>query len=127
VTVLERTELRQLADRGARVGDVAWRIPGLNITYGRFYGPGHENYRAYIACIQSSRPFPTLGRGGPAPWCDMVEVYIDDVPVAAAGMLLAHGDLSEFERIEYVPSLGASRWGLRAMETGVLLLWRRRP
>jgi hypothetical protein len=126
-TVLQRTELRRMADRGARVGDVANRIPGLNITYGRFYGPGHESVRTYIACIQSSRPFPTWNRGGPQPWCDMVEVYIDDVPVMAAGMVLAHSNLSEFERIEYVPSLGAHRWGLRATETGVLLLWHRRP
>lgn len=124
--IVDRRELQQMADRGARVGDLAYRIPGLNITYGRFYGPGHENFRTYIACIQSSRPFPTLSRGGRPPWCDMVEVYIDDVPVSAAGMVLAHMDLNAFERAEYVPSLGASRWGLRATETGVLLLWTRR-
>ena len=56
----------------------------------------------------------------------MVEVYIDDMNIAVAGELLKIMPLSDFERIEYVPALGATRWGLRASETGVLLLYTRR-
>lgn len=126
VGVVERTDLQELSNRGARVGDVAYRIPGIRVFYGRFYGPGHETMRLSIVCIETTRPFPTMDRGGPAPWCNMVEVYIDGMRINAAGQVLLHADLNQFERIEYVPALGAARWGLRATETGVLLLWTRR-
>ena len=124
--VLDVGDLEEAAARGARVGDALRDLSGLDIYYGAFYGPGHENRKADIVCIEGTRPFPTIGGGGPTPWCNMVEVYIDDMNIAVAGELLKIMPLSDFERIEYVPALGATRWGLRASETGVLLLYTRR-
>lgn len=128
VHAIERGELQELGLRGGQVGDVAYQIPGINVFYGRMYGPGHEDRLRYIACIRTTRPFATLGGGRThrMPWCEMVDVWMDGVQIPNPGEVLVHANLNEFERIEYVPALGAARWGLHATETGVLLLWTRR-
>lgn len=127
VQIADAEELRLLALRGARVPDVAREMVGVNVMYGRFYGPGHEDQLLYIACIQPSRPNP-LGQGSHnQPWCNMVEVFIDGVSIRAAGQVLRATPIGEYERVEYVPPLGATRWGYRAAtETGALLLWTKR-
>ena len=49
--VLDVGELEEAAARGARVGDALRDLSGLDIYYGAFYGPGHENRKADIVCI----------------------------------------------------------------------------
>lgn len=124
--LLEGRELEELTARTGSIGEAVRNMNGLNVFYGQFYGPDHPNTLKYIVCIQSRRPNPLDIGKMKSRWCEMVEVFIDDMSVPLAGELLRVTPLTDFERIEYIPPLGATRWGYRASQTGVLLLYTKR-
>lgn len=125
--VLEGERLRFHADlRGASIPEIARDFPGVNIQHGTFEsadgvvtGACIESRRAMMRLVIPERSRPDL------PWCEMMTVVLDGAVLVNPGDLLTAVPASDIERMEYLPPLAATRWGLQASANGALVLWTR--
>lgn len=123
--VIAGRRLRQAEERTAPVAEVIRQFPSLRIQEGQFEtSDGVE----YGHCVESSRAmhrYAVIERETNLPWCESIAVVVDGV-ITIRGLEMLHAlPLLEVESIEFLPPLGALRWGQRAAVNGALVIWTR--
>lgn len=123
--ILSPDRIREAEERTQGMGDLIRELPSLQIRQGRF-----ETYDGieYGYCVESSR---ALARMAPPeqesrlPWCEMIAVIIDGIETIRGGEALHMVRVHEIESVEFLPPIGAMRYGERAAANGALLIWTR--
>jgi hypothetical protein len=117
--------LRLAEERTAQISEVIRQFPSLSIKEGRFEtSDGVE----YGLCVESSRAlhrYAVLEKQTLLPWCESIAVVVDGVTAIRGLEQLITLPLWEVESIEFLPPLGALRWGQRAAVNGALVIWTR--
>lgn len=115
--------------RGASLDNVVRERFPIRISTGVFKD-GASNRR--MTCYESRRvsTFDALAEGTDSitefPECNMVPVFVDDVPIADPGTFVGHVRIEEYETILYLaPTEVGMRFGLEGNSVGVLLLYTR--
>jgi hypothetical protein len=114
--LLDRDDIDELGLTARHVGDLVRTLPGLTVREG-----GHADSGICIEATQRIRSSRTARR------CEMVKVYVDDVPLPAedASYYLPNLPLGDIESIEYLkPMEAGARYGTGAGQ-GVLLIYTR--
>jgi hypothetical protein len=85
-----------------------------------------------ITCLESRRRTSFSDRGSQTdtilsfPECNMIPMFVDDVPVADPGTFVDHVHVEDFETILYLPPTEVGvRYGLEGNSVGVILLYSR--
>lgn len=124
--VMAGARLRLAEERTAPVSEVIRQFPSLSIREGRYEtADGVE----YGLCVEASRAMPRYAapaeRESHYPWCESIAVVVDGI-IAIRGLEMLHTlPIWEVESIEFLPPLGAIRWGERAAINGALVIWTR--
>jgi hypothetical protein len=123
--VIAGLQLRRAEERAAGVSEVVRQFPNLRIREGQFEtSDGVE----YGYCIESSRAmqrYAVVEQQTRLPWCESIAVVVDGVITIRGLEMLNELPLWEVESIEFLPPLGALRWGERAALNGALVIWTR--
>ena len=114
--------------RAARVPDVLRAyFPSLEVNEG-VYATIENPTLEQIVCLESGRRLERLRTppGVASPFCEMMVVVVDGVPISHSGQYLRGLTLDVLESIEVLHPLDAGlRYGQAAGNAGALLLWTR--
>jgi len=139
-SVVLEPKIDRAASMGRRVPDLLRQELGLRVREGVFVTPESMNERPeHIVCVESGRGSTRIqdpirsGRLWDASganmietktFCEMVQVFVDDVRLANPGHYLTSINLNTIARIEYMsPNVAGVKYGLAAADNGVLLLY----
>ena len=128
-------DLEAAIDRGQRVTDVVRDRFPLRVHEGMYVTIDEPLRPRRMICIQmrrSDRMGLMIGDSIvsltdlPWPFCEMVAIIVDGVPMSHPGEWLRTLSLADFEHVEYLSPLDAgARWGQHASTNGALVLWTR--
>lgn len=130
-SVVTEPHIDRAAGMGRRVADVLRHELGLRVREGTFVTPESLGERPErILCVESGRGRTRLQNPivndslGMKQFCEMVQLYVDDVRLGNAGNYLMSIDLNHVARIEYMsPNEASVKYGLAAADNGVLLFF----
>jgi hypothetical protein len=123
--VISGLRLREAEDRTALLGDVVREFPSLQIREGRFETTDGVEYGLCVESARAMHRYAVLEQQTSLPWCEMIAVVVDGAPVIRGAEMLFTLPLWQLESIEFLPPLGAIRWGERAAINGALVIWTR--
>lgn len=128
VDVVAGEEMAFAEERGASVADVVrQRFPGLLVSEGAYSTLDDPNL-GNIVCVESIRRMGRLQppEGVREPYCEMVVVVHDGIRAFNGGAFIRNMSARDVESMQYLGPLDAGgRYGVRAGETGALLIWSR--
>jgi hypothetical protein len=123
--VISGARLREAEERTAPLGDVVREFPSLHIREGRFETSDGVEYGICVESARAMHRYAVLDRQTDLPWCEMIAVVVDGAPVVRGAEMLLALPLWQVESIEFLPPLGALRWGERAAINGAIVIWTR--